>query len=319
MSMRFSRVFALGVAALAAAGSLTGRAEAADPASCETVRFADVGWTDITSTTALASVMLEGLGYQPTNQILALPVTFASLKNNDIDVFLGLWMPSMEADFKPYREDGSIELLRTNLEGAKYTLAVPTYLSDKGLKSFADITKFKDQLDSKIYGIEPGNDGNRLVQKMLDDKAFGLDGFEIVESSEQGMLAEVARKQRSEEPIVFLGWAPHPMNTNFNLSYLEGGDDYFGPNFGGATVSTVVRKGYVGECPNVGRFLTNLAFNLEVENEVMKAILDEGKEPQAAAEGWIEDHPQAIEPWLAGVTALDGSDGLAAVKQHLGL
>ncbi len=27
---------------------------------CETVRFSDVGWTDITATTATASVVLEG-------------------------------------------------------------------------------------------------------------------------------------------------------------------------------------------------------------------------------------------------------------------
>ena len=102
-----------------------GAAEAAEPAACEKVRFADVGWTDITATTASASVLLEALGYEPTTDILALPVTFTSLKNGDIDVFLGNWMPTMEADLAPYRKDGSIEVVRANLEGAKYTLAVP--------------------------------------------------------------------------------------------------------------------------------------------------------------------------------------------------
>jgi ABC-type proline/glycine betaine transport system substrate-binding protein len=62
------------------------------------------------------------------------PVTYASLKNKDIDVFLGNWMPTMEADIAPYREDGSVETLVTNLEGAKYTLAVPKYAYDAGLK-----------------------------------------------------------------------------------------------------------------------------------------------------------------------------------------
>ena len=79
---------------------------------------------------------------------------------------------------------------------------------------------------------------------MIDDDTFGLSGFELVESSEQGMLAEVQRASRSNKPIVFLGWEPHPMNTNFELTYLTGGDDVFGPNFGGATVYTNVRKGY---------------------------------------------------------------------------
>ena len=228
----------------------------------KTVRFSDVGWTDITATTALANVVLEGLGYTPRIDILSVPVTYQSLKNGDIDVFLGNWMPTQEADIAPFTADGSVETVRANLEGAKYTLAVPKYLSDEGLKDYADIAKFKDQLDGKIYGIEPGNDGNRLIQKMIDEGAFGLTGFEVVESSEQGMLAEVQRAARSNKAIVFLGWEPHPMNTNFELTYLTGGDDMFGPNFGGATVYTNVRKGFLQECPNVGKLLQNLAFTL---------------------------------------------------------
>ena len=123
-------------------------------------------------------------------------------------MFLGNWMPTMEADVRPYLDDGSVELIGTNLEGAKYTLAVPTYLADQGVKDFADIAKFSDQLDGQIYGIEPGNDGNRLILQMIEEDAFGLKGFELVESSEQGMLAQVARATRGEDPIVFLGWEP---------------------------------------------------------------------------------------------------------------
>ena len=78
-------------------------------------------------------------------------------------MFLGNWMPTMEADVRPYLEDGSVENVGVNLEGAKYTLAVPTYLAEQGLKDFADIAKFRDQLEGQIYGIEPGNDGNRLI------------------------------------------------------------------------------------------------------------------------------------------------------------
>ena len=294
-------------------------AMAAEPDSCKTVRFSDVGWTDITATTAVTSVVLEGLGYTPKADILSVPVTYQSLKNGDIDVFLGNWMPTMEADIAPFKADGSVETVRANLEGAKYTLAVPTYLADEGLKDYADIAKFKDQLDDKIYGIEPGNDGNRLIQKMIDENMFGLGGFELVESSEQGMLAEVQRAARSNKAIVFLGWEPHPMNTNFALTYLTGGDDVFGPNFGGATVYTNVRKGYLEECPNVGKLLQNLVFTLPMESKVMGGILDDGLEPADAATAWLKANPAPLETWLAGVTTFDGGDGLAAVKAHLGL
>jgi glycine betaine/proline transport system substrate-binding protein len=296
-----------------------GVADAAEPEACRLVRFSDVGWTDITATTALTSTVLEGLGYQTRADLLAVPVTYASLANGDIDVFLGNWMPTMEADIAPYLEAGTVDSIGVNLEGAKYTLAVPAYLAAEGLTDFAHIAAFDSALGGRIYGIEPGNDGNRLIQDMIDADAFGLGGFTLVESSEQGMLAQVARMGRTAQAVVFLGWEPHPMNANFDLVYLSGGDDWFGPDYGGATVLTNTRAGYVEECPNVGRLLTNLTFTLAMENEVMAAILDDGKEPADAATAWLQANPATLEGWLDGVTTVDGEDGLAAVRAHLGL
>lgn len=314
--MRFIHKLAAGVSL---AASLTaGHAIAAEPDSCKQVRFADVGWTDITATTATASVILEALGYEPDVQVLSVPVTYTSLSNKDIDVFLGNWMPTMEADIKPYLEDKTVEDIVTNLEGAKYTLAVPTYTYEAGLKDFADIAKFKDKLDGKIYGIEAGNDGNRLILDMIDKNQFDLGGFELVESSEAGMLAAVQKAVPSKKDVVFLGWEPHPMNKMIDMEYLAGGDDVFGPNFGGATVHTNVRAGYTAECPNVGKFLTNLVFSLDMENEIMGAILNDGTQPNEAATAWLKKNPDAVTPWLSGVTTMDGGDAAAAVKSALG-
>jgi glycine betaine/proline transport system substrate-binding protein len=309
----------LAAGALALAVFAGGQALAAEPEACKTVRFSDVGWTDITATTAATTEVLKALGYDTNIKVLSVPVTYASLANKDLDVFLGNWMPTMEGDIAKYRDDGTVDVLRVNLEGAKYTLAVPKYTYDAGLKSFGDIAKFKDQLGGKIYGIEPGNDGNRLILDMIDSDAFGLKGFELVESSEQGMLAQVARAVKKDEPVVFLGWEPHPMNANFDMAYLDGGDDYFGPNYGGATVYTNTRAGYVKDCPNVGKLLENLVFTLPMENEIMGAILDQGEDPDKAASAWLQEHPEVLDGWLAGVTTTDGKDGMAAVKASLGM
>ena len=93
----------------ALAFSLIGGAAKADDAACQKVHFADVGWTDIQVTTGVAQVLLEALGYEPEVNTLAVPVTYASLKSKDLDVFLGNWMPSMTADVTPYLEDKSVE------------------------------------------------------------------------------------------------------------------------------------------------------------------------------------------------------------------
>ncbi|WP_029612908.1 choline ABC transporter substrate-binding protein [uncultured Pseudomonas sp.] len=305
------------LAALLAAPVL---AQAAEPEQCQTVRFSDVGWTDITVTTATTSAVLEALGYKTHTTMISVPVTYKSLANGkDLDVFLGNWMPTMENDIKAYRDAGTVETVRANLENAKYTLAVPQYLYDKGLKDFSDIAKFKQELGGKIYGIEPGNDGNRTIQKMIDDNAFGLKdaGFKIVQSSEAGMLSQVDKDQRKNEAIVFLGWEPHPMNTRFKMQYLTGGDAYFGPDFGKATVYTNTRKGYTEQCSNVGQLLKNLVFDLKDESTMMGYVLDDKMKPDAAAKRFIKDNPGKLDAWLAGVTTVDGKPGLEAAKAKL--
>ena len=315
--MRNSLVLALAGAALVVASA---PAFAGDPEQCRTIRFSDVGWTDITATTSIASEILKGLGYTPKITVLSVPVTYASMKNKDIDVFLGNWQPSMENDRKPYIEDKSVVEIGANLPtGAKYTLAVPQYTYDKGLKDFADIAKFKDSLKGKIFGIEPGNDGNRLVLDIIKDGKQGLKDFQLVESSEQGMLSEVQRATSHNEDVVFLGWAPHPMNVNFKIQYLSGGDDSFGPNFGGAVVYTNERAGFAAECPNAAKLIKQLVFKVDIENLVMNKILSDGTEGGKAAAEWLKTNPAELAGWLDGVTTFDGKPGLAAVKKSLGL
>lgn len=307
---------ALLAATLLTLGGVTA-AVAEEPASCRNVRFADVGWSDIAATTGLASVVLEGLGYKPSVTMASVPIAFSGLKSKQIDVFLGYWNPSMTPIIDPFVKAGQVKILETpNLTGAKYTLAVPEYLYNKGLKSFSDIAKFQKELDDKIYGIEPGNDGNALIQRMIDKNAFGMKSFKMVESSEAGMLAEVQRATRSQKPIVFLGWEPHPMNVQMKIRYLDGGDSVFGPNFGEAKVFTVVPPTYEARCPNVAALLTNLQFSTDIENQVMVGILEKS-DPVQAARAWLKKNPAVLDKWLKGVKTFTGQDGLPAVQKSI--
>ena len=292
-------------------------AAAQEPATCKKIIFSDVGWTDITATTAVATTILDSLGYETEIKVLSLPVTFTAMAKGDVDAFLGLWMPTMEADIAPYRDSGTVDIVRTNLTGAKYTLATNKAGADLGITDFAKIAEHKDALDGKIYGIEPGNDGNRLLIDMIAQNKFGLGTFEVVESSEQGMLGQVARETKGDKPIVFLGWEPHPMNSAFQLTYLTGGDEVFGPNLGGAEVQTTSRAGFAADCPNVGKFLQNLEFTLDLENQIMGAILNDHADPAEAAKTWLKANPDAATVWLDGVTAQDGRDAVEVLTAAL--
>jgi glycine betaine/proline transport system substrate-binding protein len=296
----------------------SGAALAAEPAKCKLVRMSDPGWSDISSTNALLGNVLKGLGYEQKVDTLAVPVTYRSLGEGIIDVFLGNWMPAQKKFVDPLIADGSMKVVRKNLENLKFTLAVPDYVAAGGVRTVEDLAKHGDKFGRKIYGIEPGAPVNQNMQAMIKAGDYGLAGWDVVESSEQAMLAQVDRAGRQKNWIVFVGWEPHPMNTKYKMTYLSGGEKTFGANYGASEVFTVARKGFAEDCPNLARLLGQTAFTVPMENEVMAGI-EAGKQPEQAALAWLKANPATVEPWLQGVTTFDGKDGLPAVKAALGL
>lgn len=290
---------------------------ASDPAECKQVRFSDPGWTDITATNAIASVLLDALGYEPDIKTLSVPVGYEALKAGQTDLFLGNWMPAQQKFREDLDANGSIEELVQNLEGAKFTLAVNQAGANLGVKDFADLDAYKDEFEAKIFGIEPGAPANQNIQAMIKADEFGLGDWELVESGEQAMLAQVSRNESAGTATVFLAWAPHPMNENIDITYLAGGDARFGPDFGGATVHTLARKEWVANCPNVAKLFSQLTFDISMENRLMGKILNDGEDPRDAAKDWIAANPDTAATWLDGVTSLDGTPGTDAVTAVL--
>jgi glycine betaine/proline transport system substrate-binding protein len=84
-------------------------------------------------------------------------------------------------------------------------------------------------------------------------------------------------------------------------------------------VHTQVHKGFAEACPNIGKLLDNLTFDIPTENAGMAYIINDSMKPTDAARKVLKANPQLLDPWLAGVTTIDGKDGLAAVKAELGL
>ena len=301
---------------------------AGDPEACKTVRLEQVNWTGVTAKTETAAWLLDTIGYQTENITASVPIMFQSLADDQRDVFLGLWLPTQRSMVATFMKEGSIDIVAKNLEGAKYTLAVPSYVYEAGVQSFADLDANRDKFGGTIYGIEAGNDGNELIKDMIADDAYGLGDWEILPSSEAGMLTQVGKDVNEDKWAVFLGWEPHPMNLNIDMNYLAGGEDYFGPNKGGATVYTLSRTGYGWDCPNAGQFFENYRFTLDEQNKLGHYVINEDMSYLEAGKQLIEDKPELLARWFdeggtyasTGVKTFDGERPAAdAVREALGL
>lgn len=290
------------------------------PASAsQKIKIASVGWTGVTIKTDLAVSVLESLGYDAENILVSVPIAYEAMATGEADAFMGNWMPSQTSIAEKYFNAGTVDKFIPNMKGAKYTLAVPSYCAEGGLKDFKDIAKFGDKLDWKIYGIEAGNDGNDIILNMIENDMFGLGKFTLVPSSEAGMLAQVKSFTNDDKWIVFLGWAPHSMNERLDMTYLTGSTEKtFGGNDGTATVWTNIRKGFEKEQPNATKLLRQMTFPVSMMNQIMTTLYkDSSLSPIEAGMDWVKKHPELYKKWLKGVTTIDGKPGLPAFEKSL--
>lgn len=288
-------------------------------AKSEKITFANVGWTGVTVKTQLATKILDTMGYDSEVKMLSVQLVYMALSMGDADVFLGNWMPSMKSISQKYFDDGSVIQLVANMPGAKYTLAVPSFVYEAGLRDFGDIAKFKDELDGKIHGIEAGNDGNQIIHAMIKNDMFGLGTFELIPSSEPAMLSQVQSYAAQGKWIVFLGWGPHHMNEIIDMKYLSGSDETtFGPNDGSATIYTNVRKGFSEEHPNVSKLLENMIFPIPMMNKIMLSMHeDKTLTHLEAGIAYLKDNPKIYRGWLDGVTTKEGGSSIEAFEAYL--
>lgn len=287
---------ALVVTAALAAGSA---ASAAEDASCGKIQFGQVNWTGVSAKTETAAWMLEQMGYETDVITASVPIMFQSLSGDEIDAFLGLWLPTQRSMVRDNMAKGNIDIVTKNLEGAKYTVGVSQAAWDAGVKHFEDLDEFKEKFEGTIYGIEAGNDGNQIIKQMISDDVYGLGDWELQPSSEAGMLTQVQRRHNRDQWAAWLAWAPHPMTINIDLQFLNGGEDYWGPNQGGATVYTLVREGYAWSCPNVGQFLENYTFTVEEQSKMAGYVINEEMDYAEAGRQLIQDNPGLLDRWFA--------------------
>ncbi len=280
----------------------------------DTVNFGYVEWPGVTVKTAVASRILEDIGYETESTSYMQQVLFQGMKSGDVDAFLGTWLPTMEVNYRQYHDDGVVEEVAVNLSGneVSYSTAVPEYVYEAGVTSMADLHEHADKFDSTIYGIEPGNDGNIIIQDAIDQGTYNLGDWEMMASSTAGMLAEVNKATSQEEWIAFNGWEPHWMNVAYDIRYLDDPENIWGED---DKVLTVVRSGYGEEQPNVYRFLEQFVIDAEIQNEWIYEYGQEEREPANVAEEWVANNLDLVIEYLEGVESADGQPAAEVIQE----
>jgi glycine betaine/proline transport system substrate-binding protein len=280
------------------------------------VRFVQQPWADLVVETEIAMQVLDKLGYSASTQEVAVPLAAEALATGRADVYLGNWWPSQQAVFAEHLDTGAVKVAGTVLEGTEYAPAVPGYVTEQlGVRSLADLDRHADAFERKIYGIEPGAPGNETISQAIAQDAYGLGDWDLVASSTEAMLAEVSRRAAAGEPIVFLGWSPHWMTSEFNLHFLDDPQSVWP---GAGQVRSLIRSELETADPNLVRFVSQITVDTATASDFIRAVDKDGKPADTVAQEWMQAHPDRIEAWLQGVTSVNGEPAAQVILSKAG-
>lgn len=282
-----------------------------------TLNFGVPAWPGITVKNEIASQLLSPLGYETHSHEVGLQIIYQGLKSGDLDVFLGGWLPAQNPLYTPLNKQGAITTVANNVDGAQMTLAVPEYLYEQGIQSFADLDANRDRFDGKIYSFGAGSAASEILDKAIDEDAWGLGDWELVDTSVVGMLSAASDAISHEAPIVWVGWTPHWMNLELEMRFLEDPENLFGENNGESQVLTLVRTSYADAHPNLVNFFEGFIFSAEEQSWMIDEFGQKDRRPEKVAQEWIRKHPERVEAMLEGVTSRNGEPAWPTVKASL--
>ncbi|KMK77764.1 glycine betaine ABC transporter substrate-binding protein [Alkalihalobacillus pseudalcaliphilus] len=161
-------------------------------------------------------------------------------------------------------------------------------------------TAVAESLDYTITGIDAGAGVVAAAQDALD--VYDLEGYEVQMSSSAAMTSALGTAIDNEEPIVVTGWNPHWKFAEYDLKYLEDPEGVFGA---AEDIHTITRLGLADEMPEAVEVLGNF-FWTEDDMGVIMNDINNGADPEAAAQEWFDNNQDKVAEWTDGVNHVDG-------------
>jgi glycine betaine/proline transport system substrate-binding protein len=281
----------------------------------DVITLGEPDWAGIRVKNAVVKSVLENIGYETEVQMASDAALHQAIASGDLDVHLGSWMPSVEPTIKNIKDE--IDIVATNMEDGIYTLGVPKYVWDAGVKSFADLHKYADKFDHKLYLGPVGWPFSKAMKKAIEKDIYNLGDWEIVNSNTTALMAKMKRAVKNKEWMVSLAWEPHWMNYILDIKYLTDPKGVWkNPD---SWVNTLARQGLQEDRPEVYKFLKQFKVSPEVCNEWIYKVGNKNIDADKVAKDWVKNNISTVEKWLNGVKTANGKPAAEVLKENLGI
>ncbi len=230
------------------------------------------------------------MGYQVELSSVSAGVMWESIATGDQDIITTAWLPYTHQSYWEQHQD-NVDRIGVLYEGAVLAIVVPEYVT---IDSLAEMKDYEEEFGGRIVGIDPGA-GIMEATKNETMPNYGLDDWELSESSEAAMMAELDSYYNNGDWIAVTGWAPHWKFAEYDLKLLEDPDETLG---GLEEIVIVARQGFRDDFPEATTFFENWKLTDEQLGEVMAYISVDGMAPAVAARTWIDDNQDIVNSWL---------------------
>ncbi|MCK0715112.1 glycine betaine ABC transporter substrate-binding protein [Chromohalobacter sarecensis] len=283
------------------------------------IRMVVPPWPGVTVKTEILSQLLDTLGYSSKQIEMGATVGYKTMETGDSDIMLAGWMPAQKESYDAAMKAGAIVDVVNNVSGARMGFAVPGYVYDAGITSAEqlDQPENRERFGAEYYSIESGAQASIMVHDAAEADIYGLQDWQILDSSTPAMLSEVDAAYNAKKWIAFYGWTPHWMAIKYDMHILDDPEEVYGENQGRSEVRTIVRTGYADENSNIMQLLKQFKLTANEQSQFISAYsLNERPKTEVAHE-WLVQHPQRVAEFLKGVKTRDGKSAQKAYEESL--
>lgn len=292
ISLMLALAFVFGALAAACGGAQEDAAEEGEAVGGGDLTVGYIEWDENVAVSNVMKILLEEeLGYDNAElQLADVGPLFQGVSDGSIDAFLDVWLPGTHEQYWEQHEDGVVDLGVWYEGEADLGIAVPEYVEAQSIEDLAG----SDEFGNQIVGIEPGSG---IMSTVADDAIpeYGLDDYDLVDSSTPAMLAELESAIDSEEPVAVTAWQPHWMFTAYDIRYLEDPEGAMG---GAEELSSIAREGLEEEEPVAFALLDTYTLTEEELGDLNLMVHQEADSPEEGAQQWIDENEDVIQPWL---------------------
>ena len=280
-------------------------------------------WQGSAANIAVAQRLLEvKLGYTVKTTDIDEYAQFPALANGDLDATLEVWPSGHAEDYKKYIEAGN-GVVDGGLLGVTGQIGwwIPTYMLDANpeLATWEGITGNEAMFQTSESGsagqLLDGDPSYVTFDQNIADN-LGLNLKVVYAGSEAAELTELKTAYNAQKPILMYFWTPHWAQEKYDLTMVQlpevtpeceqaaaDGTDAYACAYPQDDLYKAFNQDLQTKAPAAFALLSAMSWTNDDQNVVALGI-NEGDDPAAAAQKWIDENPDVWQPWVdAGLAA----------------